>query len=249
MKNEAGEVFRVTGLAEDITEDKLAEESLHQLSIRLLQAQDEERQRIACELHDSTAQKLAALKMNLGRLEEEMPRLSGMMKKVLGDSFDIAEACSQEIRTISYLLHPPLLDELGLAVALRSYVNGFSKRSGIQVSLKLPRKKERLPPETELTLFRVVQESLGNIHRHSGSKTASIRLARAASRAVLEVGDRGRGFPPVELEAVKKGKALPSVGIAGMQQRLRQIGGQLEILFGKTGTTVRAIVPTPGKQS
>jgi len=147
------------------------------------------------------------------------------------------------------LLHPPLLDELGLAVALRAYATGFSKRSGIQVSLKLPRKKERLPPETELTLFRVVQESLGNIHRHSGSKTASIRLARAASRAVLEVGDRGRGFPPVELEAVKKGKALPSVGVAGMQQRLRQIGGQLEILSGKTGTTVRAIVPTPGKKS
>jgi PAS domain S-box-containing protein len=249
VKNEAGEVFRVTGLAEDITEDKLAEESLHQLSIRLLQAQDEERQRIACELHDSTAQKLAALKMNLGRLEEEMPRLSGMMKKVLGDSFDIAEACSQEIRTISYLLHPPLLDELGLAVALRAYATGFSKRSGIQVSLKLPRKKERLPPETELTLFRVVQESLGNIHRHSGSKTASIRLARAASRAVLEVRDCGRGFPPVELDAVEKGKALPSVGIAGMQQRLRQVGGQLEILSGKTGTTVRAIVPTPGEKS
>ena len=249
VQNEAGEVFRLAGLAEDITEHKLAEDSLHQLSIRLLQAQDEERQRIACELHDSTAQKLAALKMNLGRLEAAMPRLSGMMKKVLGDSFDIAEACSQEIRTISYLLHPPLLDELGLAVALRSYVNGFSKRSGIQVSLKLPRKKERLPPETELTLFRVVQESLGNIHRHSGSKTASIRLARAASRAVLEVRDRGRGFPPVEFEAVMEGKALQSVGIAGMQQRLRQIGGQLEILSGKTGTTVRAIVPTPGKQS
>src|SRR5207245_7491404 len=123
-----------------------AEESLHQLSHGHLQAQDEERKRIACELHDSTAQKLAALKMNLGRLEEEMPRLSGTMKKILGDSFDIAEACSQEIRTISYLLHPPLLDELVLAVALRAYVNGFAKRSGIRLSLKLPRKKERLPP-------------------------------------------------------------------------------------------------------
>ncbi|MBI3853107.1 MAG: PAS domain S-box protein [Verrucomicrobia bacterium] len=238
-----GESSGHVATVEDVTEHRRTEAALHELSGRLLKAQDEEARRIARELHDSTAQKLASLMINLGKLDDELTNESAKIRRVLRDSLALVDGCSQEIRTISYLLHPPLLEELGLTVALRSYADGFSKRSGITVNLDLPRGPQRLPAALELTMFRVVQESLGNIHRHSGSKSASIRLRREPNSVVLEVRDKGHGISsrkPSKREG--KPEAL-GVGIVGMTERLRLAGGHLEIISGKRGTTVRATVP------
>jgi PAS domain S-box-containing protein len=243
MRDPIGESLGHVATVEDITEHRNAEAALLDLYYRLLDAQDEERRRIARELHDSTAQKLASLMMNLGKLHDELVGKSAQARKVLRDSLALVEGCSVEIRTLSYLLHPPLLEELGLAVALRSYVEGFKNRSGIRVKLILPRGLKRLPAQLELALFRVIQESLGNIHRHSGSKTASIRLQRNPNRVVLEVKDKGCGLPSRQPNASKEKPKTAGVGIAGMTERLRRLAGQLEILSGERGTTVRATVP------
>jgi signal transduction histidine kinase len=153
------------------------------------------------------------------------------------------EECAQEIRTISYLLHPPLLDELGLAAAIRNYVEGFSKRSGVQVTFDTPHGLERFPAEVELTLFRIVQESLGNIHRHADASNARICLACDAEQVMLEVSDPGRGMSGETIRAIEAGRGSTGVGIAGMRERLRLLGGRLEIESGGQGTTVRAIIP------
>ena len=245
VRDAKGKPLRALGAMTDISERKRAEEELRNLSGRLMNVQDNERRRIARELHDSTAQKLASLSMNLGELADELTGGSAKVSKVLRDSLALVEGCSREIRTISYLLHPPLLEELGLTVALRSYVEGFKRRSGLRVKLDLPRGLKRLPAELELALFRVVQECLGNIHRHSGSKTASIRLRRKPMGVVLEVRDRGRGLRSRTPTQGEGKPDVPGVGIAGMTERLRQLAGHLEFNSGKRGTTVRATVPLP----
>src|SRR5581483_5087430 len=159
--------------ARDITERRRAEESLHRISGRLIQLQDEERRRIARELHDSTAQSLAALSMNLGALSQEAARkLDNSANRIISESLGLAEQCAREVRTLSYLLHPPLLDESGLSDAVQWYAQGFSQRSGIEVSVEIPSGLGRLARELELALFRIVQESLTNVHRHSGSTRA-----------------------------------------------------------------------------
>jgi len=232
-------------IAEDATDRKRAEQELRQLSGRLMRLQDEERRRIARELHDSTAQALAALLMNLGAVQRSAARLGKKARQALAESLDLAKQCSQEVRTVSYLLHPPLLEELGLISALRHYVDGYTQRSGIRVELEAPPDFGRLPQEIELALFRVVQECLTNVHRHSGSPTARVRLAREFDGVRLEVRDEGRGIPPEKLG--RAGQVLPGlgVGIAGMQERLRQLGGRLGIVSGDRGTTVTAIIPHP----
>lgn len=247
LKDSTGKLMGASVIARDITERKRGEEAMRALSVRLMKAQDEERRHIARELHDSTSQKLAALMMNLGTLAYKITAEQSTQKKIVADSLALVEACSQEVRTISYLLHPPLLDELGLLVSIRSYVEGFSKRSGIRMTLDLPAKLPALPAGTELALFRVVQESLGNVHRHSGSRAASVRLMRQRSRVVLEVRDRGHGLTLKELKQGCEDASLLGVGIAGMQERLQYLGGSLGILSGARGTTVRAIVPLAGK--
>ncbi|MBI3867555.1 MAG: PAS domain S-box protein [Verrucomicrobia bacterium] len=216
----------------DITERKRAEDERRRLLTQLLESEDEERRRIARELHDTTAQHLAAIQMNLSRLRQDAP--TGTGARLIADSYALAEQSVREIRTLTYLLHPPLLDELGLAGALTDYATGFSKRSGIRVDVDAEGYRERLPRGQELALFRVAQESLTNLRHHSGSATASIRLESDAEEVRLEVQDSGRGLP---LDAAE------GVGLRGMKERLRQIGGELEIESDAEGTTVLASVP------
>ena len=230
-------------LVRDSSERRQAEKALRQLSVRLLQVEDEERRRIARDLHDTTAQGLAALVMNLS-LAKTLHGVRGEERELLlSDGLALAEKSYQEIRTLSYLLHPPLLDETGLGGALRDYAEGFAQRSGLRLQLDLPEVWDRLPPELEMALFRVAQESLGNVNRHSGSPTAAIRLGRDAGEVLLEITDAGRGMPPEQLQRAVAGAAGLGVGLVGMRERMRQLGGRLEITSGPQGTTIRACLP------
>jgi signal transduction histidine kinase len=219
------------------------EEDYRRLSGRLLSLQDEERRRLALDLHDSTAQRLAALTMNLDLLEGADHGLDARLRRTLADSRSLAEQCAREVRTLAYLLHPPLLDESGLLPAVRWYVKGFTERSSIQVDLELGR-VERLPRPMEVALFRVVQESLTNVHRHAASSTASIRLTSTLHAVTLEVHDRGRGLRD---DLKVRNAAMPpetlGVGIQGMRERIRQLGGTFEVSFTDAGTMVRVRVP------
>ncbi len=228
----------------DVTSRKQSEESLHLLTGRLLQLQDEERRRIARELHDTTAQNLTALSMNLTLLGQSSNTWNEQSRQLLVDCLANTDQCCEEIRTLSYVLHPPQLDELGLAGAVRDFAEGFARRSGLKLELDLPAETApRLPRDIEMALFRVLQESLGNVHRHSGSKTANVRLQRNSGEVRLEVQDSGRGLAPTS-QTTGLG-----VGIAGMQERMKQVGGWLELDSKTTGTTVRAVVPLGTKKS
>jgi PAS domain S-box-containing protein len=224
----------------DITQRKRAEEALRQLSARLLRTQDDERRRIARELHDSIGQELAALDLNLGWIKQSAGSVDARTLEVLNESFEIVKRCTREIRDFSYLLHPPMLDEYGLASALRWYTDGYARRTGIQVTLDVSNDLPRQSRDVETALFRVVQECLTNVHRHSGSSTASIRIAREANCLRLEVADQGRGLPAVTPEDAA---SRPGTGIAGMRERMRELGGTLEITSDSHGTTVRGVLP------
>jgi signal transduction histidine kinase len=226
-----------------LLERKRLEDTLREVSHRLHRSQDEERRRIARELHDSTAQLLAAVMMNLGLLEDRFASRDAKAGKLVKESLALVERGSQEVRTLAYLLHPPLLDQMGLEPALRSYVEGFSKRSGIKVALEVALGEQRLPEEIELVLFRVVQEGLGNINRHSGSRTARISISRTEPGIVLEVADQGVGIPPKTLRAIQRGLAAQGVGLAAMLERLHEIGGELTVDSSPSGTVLRAVVP------
>ncbi|HZQ95882.1 MAG TPA: sensor histidine kinase [Candidatus Sulfotelmatobacter sp.] len=221
--------------------------NLRELSARLMQLQDEERRRIARELHDSVGQTLAALGMNLSLVRNDVERLAGIVS-ALNDSENLVREMSSEVRTISHLLHPPLLDEAGLCSALRWYVDGFAQRSGIKVDLDVPDDFGRLPGELETAIFRVVQESLTNIHRHSGSSAAHIELRQRGEQVVVEIADRGRGIPPEKLQEMAS-SGTPGVGIRGMRERLRQLGGTLEIESSKSGTVVMVTLPVEHKSA
>jgi len=216
-------------------------ELLRELSGRLLITQDEERRRIARELHDSAGQVLAALSMDLSRLEDDVQRNPGRLTKGIKDAQDRLQFLSQEIRTTSYLLHPPLLDEVGLSSALQWYIEGLAERSGLDIRLSVAEDLERLSPELELTIFRLVQECLTNIHRHAGSKTAQIRLAREPDRIYLEVQDQGQGMSQERI-ARARSKGV-GVGITGMRERVRQLRGELVIESDAGGTKITATFP------
>ena len=216
--------------------------ALQKLSQRLLKLQDEERRKIARDLHDVTGQTLAALKMAVADLERRLENNLGTAD-VLRDIDTLAEQALQEIRTTSYLLHPPLLDEIGFTAAAEWYVEGFAKRSGIDAKLDLAAENERLPIAIETALFRVLQESLTNVHRYSGSTEVNIRFQLHAETAVLEVADRGCGIPTEVLESLHEGSAETGVGLAGMRERLHELNGKLEIDSSGLGTSLRAIVP------
>jgi PAS domain S-box-containing protein len=230
----------VTGtctILRDVREQKEAERQLRQFSGRLLQVQDEERRRLARDLHDSTAQSLAALSVNLSILSQHGDQLpEDKRASLLADSLALADGVGRDLRTHAYLLHPPMLEECGLASALHWLADGFSSRSGIDVKLAVPSDLPRLDQFVELTLFRVVQESLANIHRHTKSPSAEIRLERNFGEIKLEILDAGGGEDPGESRP-------PGVGIAGMRERLAQVGGTLTFDYHPDGSTVCARIP------
>jgi PAS domain S-box-containing protein len=221
-------------------------EQLRDLSSRLLQAQDEERRRIARELHDSAGQLLAALGMNLARIAQQVRQSAPALAKPTEDSEQLVQQLSREIRTMSYLLHPPLLDEIGLSEALRWYTQGLTERIGLEITLNVAEDFGRLPREMELVIFRLVQECLTNIHRHSGSKSASIRMVREAERVVLEVRDSGTGISPERLAKIQSQGS--GVGLRGMRERVRQFDGKMNIESTAKGTTIsfEFRMPKPG---
>ena len=218
-------------------------ESYKMLSARILELQDVERRRIARELHDSVGQFLAGLKINLGRLQRREAESTAQSYPLLLESIDLTDRAIGEVRTISHLLHPPLLDELGFHSAARWYAEGFAKRSGIQVNLHLAEVVERLPKQIELALFRVLQESLTNVHRHAKASTVDIEVLCTDDLVILAVSDNGRGLHPDVLQRFRGGHA-GGIGLAGMRERLAELGGRLEVDSGPTGTRIRAILPT-----
>jgi PAS domain S-box-containing protein len=236
----------IVAVARDITERKRAEDERRRLSGQLLRLQDEERRRIARGLHDSTGQNLVALATDLAQVRASIPSTNRKSRKLLHECQALAHRCVREVRTLSYLLHPPMLDEAGLEDAIRHYANGLAERVGIRVALEISPRFERLTPDIEVALFRVVQESLTNIQRHSGSAEATIRIARDPEKITMEVCDAGKG-----MRGTKRGQngELPfgiGVGISSMSERVRLIGGQLEIESSKRGTTVRVTIPLDG---
>jgi len=207
-----------------------------------MRVQDEERRRIARELHDSTGQKLVAAKLNLEAIAKDGKRKAAPAKESLNQTIKLVDEVTRDIRTVAQLLHPPLLDEAGLISATRWLVDGFSDRSKIQVDLALPPDIGRLPENVEIALFRVIQESLNNVHRHSGAKKATIELKRNAEHVTLQISDNGKGLPVGLLSETGQTRAF-GVGILGMKERLAQLGGWLEVTSNKKGTTIKAVVP------
>jgi PAS domain S-box-containing protein len=226
---------------ERTTELANANESLRELSARLLYVQDEERRRLARELHDSVGQLLAAIGMNLGVVQSQAHKLDARASRAVSENAQLVQQVSREIRTISHLLHPPLLEIAGLASALRWYVDGFSERSKIKVEIDIPETFERLPSETELAIFRIVQECLTNIHRHSESETASIAIRQEDTRLIVQVQDHGKGMPQEKQRELTESNRL-GVGFGGMRERVRQLGGTLQVQSQPTGTTVLAVL-------
>jgi signal transduction histidine kinase len=221
---------------------KTATENYRELSVQVMRLQDEERRRIARELHDSVGQLLAALSMNLATVRHESEKLSNEAARALSENAFMVEELSKEIRTMSHLLHPPMLDEIGLSSALRWFVDGFSERSKVTVTLDFPETVGRLSSEMELTIFRMIQECLTNVHRHSGSASAAIRIWERDHRIRIEVQDQGKGIPAGKQEDLNS-LDRAGVGFRGMRERIRKLDGTLEIHSDAMGTTVIAILP------
>ncbi len=218
---------------------------LRELSGKLLQAQDEERRRIARELHDGVGQLIVALSLNLSKLDSEKDKLSPAARQSLEENAMLVEQACQEVRTMSHLLHPPLLDEVGLESALRWYGDGFAERSKISVFIDLASGfGDGLPRDLALSLFRIVQECLTNIHRHSGSPAAFVQIGRSSDAIILEVKDEGKGIP-VEIQSKISSGESSGVGLRGMRERIHQFGGRLEIHSDRSGTRIMAVLPIP----
>jgi len=236
----AASAARAQTMAEEASK---REQEYRRLSSQILHLQDEERRRFARDLHDSTGQLLAALTMNLDMIGRAAEALDARSRRALVDSRSLAEQCTREVRTLAYVLHPPMLDEIGLVSAVQWYVEGFTKRSGIHVVMDL-REIGRLPGRIETAIFRVVQEGLANLHRHASTRTASIRLRATADAVALEIHDEGRGLRDAGTprNGQPRHQAL-GVGIQGMRERIRQLGGTFDVEFRDSGTTVRVGVP------
>jgi PAS domain S-box-containing protein len=227
---------RTEQLERQVAERESAEESLKQLTSKLLQLRDDERRRIARDLHDSAGQLLSATAMNLELVLKENAALSPKASKSLTECVDLVRETLKEIRIVSYLLHPPLLDEAGLRSALEWFLDGFSKRSSIEAHLVIDDNFGRLPMAMETAIFRIIQECITNVHRHSGSKTATVKLSRTVDEIVVEVRDEGVGIP-VELSQ--------GVGLRGMRERVHQFHGSMEIGPNNPGARLIARIPAP----
>jgi signal transduction histidine kinase len=215
---------------------------LQNLTHRLLKVQDEERRKLARDLHDSTGQTLAALKISVALLQMECIGTSSV-NALMADVVALASQASDEIRTMSYLLHPPLLDEVGFACAAEWYVEGFAKRSGIEVRAEFANSRERMPQRMEIALFRVLQESLTNVHRHSGAVKVEVRFQRDCDAVTLEIQDFGKGIAADRLNRLRCAGGDAGVGLSGMRERMNELCGKLEIESDGSGTTMRAVVP------
>jgi PAS domain S-box-containing protein len=256
--DEHGAVVGVVGISRDLSEQKEAEKALKQsqmqlesmvqertkalrlLSARLLHMQDNERRRIARELHDSLGQYLAVLAMNLAQLSDADQK---RRTHLISECNTIVTNCLSETRTLSHLLHPPLLDESGLLTVIPWYVEGFAQRSGIAVKLNLPKEEFRLPGDIEIVLFRILQESLTNVHRHAKSSVVEIELICGEKQVTLQIKDNGNGIPEDRLQRFTKNIGGLGVGLAGMRERVLDLKGHLDIISGTTGTTVSITIP------
>jgi signal transduction histidine kinase len=225
---------------ETLIQERTAE--LQRLSQRLLKIQDEERRKISRDLHDSTGQTLTALKISVSFLQDRWKEDPASLA-IISDVAQLADKALEEIRTMSYLLHPPLLDEVGFVCAAEWYIEGFAKRSGINVKADIANSHGRLPRKVEVALFRVLQESLTNVHRHSGASEASIRFQYEDEAVILEVRDFGKGIPEERLRLLHGVSGETGVGLAGMRERLHELDGKLEIESVGRGTSMRATVP------
>jgi signal transduction histidine kinase len=214
-------------------------DQLRELSNRLLQSQDEERRRIARDLHDSAGQIVTALGMHLASIAQRAVKPE--LRKAAQESQELVQQLSKEIRTVSYLLHPPLLEETGLSQAIRWYMKGLAERSGLKIDLDIPNDFGRLPHDMEVAIFRIVQECLTNIHRHSGGQTANIRLSHNMSKVSLEIEDDGLGMPKETLTTIRTQRS--GVGITGMRERVRHLGGELHIQSSSKGTKISVTLP------
>jgi signal transduction histidine kinase len=228
----------------ELKERRQAEEVVRQLSGRLLKIQDDERRRIARELHDSLGQSLAGLKMNLDHVLSRSAN-GPVQRELIETCVELAQQSIDETRTLSYLLHPPLLDEFGFSSAAKWYIEGFVKRSKIDVKFDIAKQFERMPNEIELTLFRILQESLTNIHRHSGSSTAEIVAERAPTQVALQITDQGKGIPAELLAKFRRTRGGVGVGLAGMRERVEELNGKLDIQSEGHCTILSVTIPLP----
>jgi len=219
------------------------EQELREFSKRLSQSQDDERRRIARELHDSTGQKLSVLAMNLALVRNKVSPSEVAFLKMLSDCSSLTSDISEEVRTLSYMMHPPLLDECGLETSIQMYSRGINRRVGLEIELDIPRRLTRLSEEAELAIFRVVQASLTNIHLHSGSDKATVKIEHVSEGLAVTIRDHGRGIPSGVLDRSPLGRGV-GVGIAGMKERVKYIGGRLEIESSEYGTQVKATIPS-----
>lgn len=242
LSNKYGQIDRAIGLIQDVTDHRRSRQQLRRLSQQLMSEQDTQRRHLARELHESAGQSLAALKMTLGRLVQHLPKDAGLAASLVNSAMLLADGAVREVRTVSYLLHPPMLDDSGLGPALRWYAKGFSERSGIRATVQIADPFERYSQEIETTVFRIVQEALTNVHRYSGSSTAEIVVVPESSRLQVEVRDHGCGFP--SSPADRRRRPALGVGISGMRERVRQLNGMFELESSPgAGTTVRVLLP------
>jgi signal transduction histidine kinase len=220
-----------------------ARESLRTLNHELLLAQEEERRRLALDLHDGAGQWLVALKWKLGSLPAQVRDQGGPLVQGLSDSLKLLDSLSQELRTVSHLLHPPLLEQAGLPVALRQYVAGLFDRSGLAIDLQIDPtlQRKRLSPDIEATVFRIVQEALTNVHRHAKTKTSMVQINATSTGINVRVEDKGHGIPG--FQSLDNPNVKLGVGIQGMRERVRQVGGSFDLQSGPGGTTVSVVVP------
>jgi PAS domain S-box-containing protein len=225
-------------LQAEILERKRAEEEIQDLSRKMMRVQEEERRNLARELHDGATQNLVTLCLNLSQVTRQSTE--DVTRSAIEQCIQLAEQCTTELRTLSYLLHPPLLDEMGLRLTLTAYVEGFSQRTGVTVTLQTSGQVDGMEPEVELAVFRIVQEGLSNIHRHSRSRTAQIILSREQEELTLQVSDQGRG--------ISSGSNTAGVGLASMKERTRLLGGTLDVKTGPIGTTITAVLPVKREQ-
>jgi two-component system NarL family sensor kinase len=236
-----GELIGVYGLYQDVTERNKAQSAYHEISHQMENVQQEERRRIARDLHDSTAQELTVLNWNLTRLRSLLNKSDPTLQRLVQETQDIAQQCSSRIRSASYLLHPPLLGLAGLTLALPRLSEGFEKRSGIRVTLDISADLGRFPDVIEIAVFRIVQEGLANVMRHSGSSVARIILHRLEGWLHLELSDEGKGHEREVLFQARDSRS--GLGISGMRERIEELGGCLRISCDSNGTTLFATVP------